>query len=143
MTTPPSPLQPGAKATVTQAVGEPQLAAAFAVDADETYPRVLATPAMVALLERACARLLAPLLGPDQLSVGAAVDVTHLAPTALHEVVTAEAIFRSQAGPLYWFDVTVRDAAGLVGQGRHARAIVSATMVAVKAEARRHSPATA
>lgn len=138
MTTPQNPLLPGAKATVDQAVAEQHLASAYAVDPGESYPAVLATPAMLALLERACAKLLAPLLAADQLSVGAAVDITHIAPTALNETVTAEAVFRAREGQLYWFDVSVRDAAGLVGQGRHARAIVSATMVAVKSEARRH-----
>ena len=143
MNHPPYALQAGEKAAISQAVSNAHLASAYAVSAGETYPSVLATPAMVALMERACAKLLAPLLQPDQLSVGAAIDITHSAPTALHETVTAEAVFRAREGQLYWFDVRVHDAAGVVGQGRHARAIVSATMVAVKSEARRHSAVAA
>lgn len=143
MNLPQNPLLPGAKATAAQAIAPPHLASAYAVDPGENYPPVLATPAMVALLERACAKLLVPLLAADQLSVGAAIDISHIAPTAQGETVTAEAVFRTREGPLYWFDVAVRDAAGLVGQGRHARAIVSATMVAVRAEARRHQSVSA
>lgn len=92
---------------------------------------------MVALLERACAKLLGPLLKPDQLSVGAVVNISHTAPTALGELVVAEATFQNKDGHLYWFDVALRDAHGPIGQGRHARAIVSETMINIKAEARR------
>jgi fluoroacetyl-CoA thioesterase len=132
-----SSLKPGAQARVELTVEAHHLASAFAISPDESYPSVLATPAMVGLLERACASLLKPLLKPDQLSVGAVVNISHTAPTALGEVVCAQAIFQNQEGHLYWFDVVVSDASGTVGQGRHARAIVSETMINNKSEARR------
>lgn len=131
-------LKPGAQETVEQTVAEHHLASAFAVTAEESYPPVLATPAMVALLERACAKLLVPLLKLNQLSVGAVVNVSHIAPTALNELVRAEATFQNKEGHLYWFDVVISDASGVVGKGRHARAIVSETMIKIKSEARRH-----
>ena len=65
------------------------------------------------------------------------MHVSHIAPTALNELVKAEATFQNKEGHLYWFDVVVSDASGLVGQGRHARAIVSETMIKIKSEARR------
>ncbi|APW37317.1 hypothetical protein RD110_09030 [Rhodoferax koreense] len=133
-------LQSGAQVAIDQTVTPGDLASEYAVTSGENYPSVLATPAMLALLERACAQLLQPLLKPDQLSVGAAVEITHTAPTAVGETVRAEARFSHLDGRLYWFDVTVRDAAGLIGQGRHARAIVSQTMVSVRAETRRAAP---
>ena len=139
MTLPYPELKNGSRTLVEQLVETRHLASEYAEAAGESYPAVLATPAMVALLERACAKLLAPLLKPDQLSVGAVVNISHTAPTAVGERVVAEAIFQSQDGHLYWFDVALRDAHGPIGQGRHARAIVSNTMITVKSEARRAS----
>ncbi|RYX94426.1 MAG: thioesterase [Comamonadaceae bacterium] len=127
----------GSRTLIEQVVETRHLASEFAETAGESYPAVLATPAMVALLERACAKLLAPLLKPDQLSVGAVVNISHTAPTALGEVVVAEATFEGKDGHLYWFEVALRDAHGPIGQGRHARAIVSDTMIKIKSEARR------
>ncbi|MDO9403226.1 MAG: thioesterase [Polaromonas sp.] len=137
MTSPHAELKTGARTLVEQVVAQHHLASEFAESAGESYPAVLATPAMVALLERACAKLLGPLLKPDQLSVGAVVNISHTAPTALGELVVAEATFQNKDGHLYWFDVALRDAHGPIGQGRHARAIVSETMINIKAEARR------
>src|SRR5512139_1340211 len=49
--------------------------------------RVYATPAMVALIERASVLLLAPHLPPGQSSVGVAIHLRHLAPTPLGRTV--------------------------------------------------------
>jgi fluoroacetyl-CoA thioesterase len=136
------PLTPGSETSLEQIVETKHLASAYAIAADESYPNVLATPAMVALAERTCARLLEPLLEPGRMSVGAVVRITHSAPTALHEKVRASATFNRKDGPLYWFDVVVTDAAGVVGEGQHARAIVNEEMVRSKSEARRAPPST-
>ena len=48
----------------------------------EDYPAVLATPIMIAQMERACAKLLAALLEPGQLSVGVKVAIAHFNPSA-------------------------------------------------------------
>lgn len=119
--------QPDPKATETVhgVVSEAMTAAAFAVDAGENYPRVLATPFLIADLERACAKLLEPLLGEEQLSVGAHIDIRHTAPTPVGGAYTCRATFASYAPPLYWFDVVAEDSLGVIGKGRIARAIVN------------------
>ena len=86
---------------------------------------VLATPFLIADLERACAKLLAPLLSEGQLSVGAYIDVRHVAPTGLGGKYTATATFKELDGSLFWFEVRAVDAAGTIGAGRIARAIVN------------------
>jgi predicted thioesterase len=79
---------------------------------------------MVALMERAAARLMQPLLGPGELSVGVQLDVRHAAPTPAGARVRAEARFVGLEGKLYRFEVVAFDPAGEIGRGVHTRAIV-------------------
>lgn len=126
-------LKPGDTAIVENVVRETMLAAAFFVDApDEKFPAVLATPFLIADLERACARLLEPLLSKGQLSVGAHIDVRHIAPTGLGGHYRARATFVEEKAPLYWFDVIAEDAVGVIGKGRIARAIVSEAAITAR-----------
>jgi predicted thioesterase len=118
-------LKLGANATLTCTVTKDRTAASFAVNDGERYPAVLATPFLIADLERACASLLEPLLGEGQLSVGAHIDVRHMAPTGVGGSYTASATYAGAEGVLFWFDVSAEDAAGTIGKGRIARAIVN------------------
>ncbi|MEM9778273.1 MAG: hotdog domain-containing protein [Pseudomonadota bacterium] len=102
----------------------------------EQLPPVFGTPFMIADMERACAALLAPHLAPGKVSVGARIEVSHLAPTALGETVTATARFQGRAGPLYWFEVWAEDGNGRIGEGRIARAVVDQVALLAKARAR-------
>lgn len=115
---------PGQAARVENVVTEACTAAAFAQDPGERFPAVLATPFLIADLERACALMLTPLLKPGQLSVGAQIDVRHLAPTGVSGRYTAHAVFVEKSGPLFWFDVRAEDSVGPIAKGRIARAIV-------------------
>ncbi len=117
-------LHEGQTSAVRMTVGEAMTAARFAKDAGEAYPSVLATPVLVAEMERACAGLMALVLKPGQLSVGAKIDVSHQAPTPVGAQVTTHAKFLNQAGPLFWFEVWAEDPGGTIGRGKHARAIV-------------------
>ena len=56
-------------------------ARALSLESGDEFPEVFATSRMIALMELAAARLMRPLLGDDQLSVGVGVDVRHLAAT--------------------------------------------------------------
>ena len=108
-----------------RSVVTPALTARALADRDaELLPQMFATPFMIALMERACAQLLAPLLKPGELSVGARIEVSHLAPTAIGSVVVCSARFVETQGPLYWFDVWAEDDRRRIGKGRIARAIV-------------------
>ena len=127
----------GSVGEVVLTVTPSDTAARFGLEAGETYPEVLATACMIREMERAAARLMRPLLGPGQLSVGVRVEVGHLAPTPVGGVVTTRARLTAREGRLYWFDVWAEDAGGTIGRGRHARAVIDEARLLAAAEARR------
>ncbi len=126
-------LDPERVETVALTVEPSMTADAFARDPDERYPLVLATPVMVAEMERACAALLRPLLQAGELSVGARLEVAHVAPTPVGGRVRTSARFTGREGVLYWFNVWSEDAGGKIGQGRHARAILPQSAIESRA----------
>jgi predicted thioesterase len=109
----------------TLVVGPQDLASSISNDTGDDFPPVLATARMVALMEIAASRVLVPLLGPGELSVGVTVDITHTAPTPLGAEVTATARYAGREGKLFLFQVSAADPGGEVGRGWHKRAIVS------------------
>ena len=114
-----------ATGTAEWVVGEADLASALPIETDDEFPPVFATARMIGLMEIAAARVLQPLLGPGELSVGVTVDVSHTAPTPLGAQVTATARYAGREGRLFLFEVSVADPGGEVGRGWHKRAIVS------------------
>ncbi|MEM8854836.1 MAG: hypothetical protein AAGD34_14130 [Pseudomonadota bacterium] len=130
------PLEIGATTTLDGTVPPARTAAALATDS-EKLPPVFGTPFMIADMERACAVLLSPLLGPDDVSVGARIEVSHNAPTPEGATVRAGARFTGREGPLYWFDVWAEDGGGTIGEGRIARAILPEGKLISRAEKRR------
>jgi predicted thioesterase len=92
---------------------------------DETFPAVIATTRMIALMEMAGARVLKPLLQQGEMSVGVTVDIIHSAATPIRAKVTATANYRGRDGKLFVFDVSAHDPAGEIGRGTHKRAIIS------------------
>jgi predicted thioesterase len=121
--------EPIAVAEFRFVVTKRDLASELSDDPAETYPAVLATTRMVALMELASGRCLLPLLEPGECSVGVGVDVRHTAPTAPGVTVTARARYVGRDGKLYRFAVEAHDEAGLIGSGTHTRAIVSETRI--------------
>jgi predicted thioesterase len=115
--------------TATLVVGPQDLASSISSEAGDEFPLVLATARMIALMEVAAARVLKPFLGPGELSVGVTVDVSHNAPTPLGAQVTATARYLRREGKLFLFEVSVADAGGEVGRGKHRRAIVSSELL--------------
>jgi fluoroacetyl-CoA thioesterase len=67
----------GSTATLNRLVGTQDLASAFGNDFDEKYPDVMSTPAMLGLMERACAEIMRGELKDGQLSVGVNTQLTH------------------------------------------------------------------
>jgi len=92
---------------------------------EERFPEVLATAKMIALMELAAARLMAPLLEAGELSVGVHVNVTHIAPVPAGALVTVSAEYLGKPADFYEFEVRLEDAAGIAGAGTHGRAIVA------------------
>jgi predicted thioesterase len=111
--------------TATLVVGPQDLASSISSQTGDEFPPVLATARMIALMEIAAGRVLQPLLGPGELSVGVTVDISHTAPTPPGAEVIATARYAGREGRLYLFEVSVVDPGGEVGRGWHKRAIVS------------------
>ena len=98
---------------------------------------VLATPALVALMEHAACQALEGMLDEGITTVGTKMDVDHVAATPVGMEVWAEAILTAQEGRGYTFDITAYDASGVIGKAKHQRVSVKAEKFIAKAEAKR------
>ena len=114
-----------ATATASLIVGPDDLASSLPIEMGDQFPSVLATARMVALMEIAAARVLQPLLGPGELSVGVTVEISHTAPTPPGAEVTTTARYAGREGKLFLFEVSATDPGGEIGRGWHKRAIVT------------------
>jgi fluoroacetyl-CoA thioesterase len=86
--------------------------------------RVLATPWMIAFMERTARMLLAERLPPGYSSVGVHVDVRHLAPTPVGAEVRARAEIHSIDGSRVNFTVQAWDGQEKIGEGAHQRVVI-------------------
>ena len=86
---------------------------------------VLATPIMIALMEEAGRHAVEPLLEPGYLTVGASLEVKHLAPTPLGMKVIARAELLAVDRRMLTFRVEAHDEREKVGEGTHVRAIIN------------------
>ena len=130
-------MSPGTESSISITVQDRDLASALAFDTADQFPPVFATSRMIALMELAAARGMAPLLNDGELSVGVTVDIAHGAPTPPGSTVRAVATFREMDGKLFVFDVAAFDDAGEIGRGTHKRAIVATERLLAGAEKRR------
>lgn len=85
---------------------------------------VFATPAMVALMEKAAWECVQPYLEDGQGTVGTLMNVKHLSATPLGDTVTAEAVLTEIDGRKLVFEVRASDSVGIIGEGEHERFIV-------------------
>lgn len=85
---------------------------------------VFATPAMVALMENAAMKAVAPHLPEGSTTVGAMMQTSHIKPSTPGETVTAEAVLQEVDGRKLTFRVTASDSEGTIGEGIHIRYIV-------------------
>jgi predicted thioesterase len=85
---------------------------------------VLATPGLIALLERAAVEALRGVLGDGETSVGTGVEIDHVSPTPVGWEVHAEAVLAGVNGRHLRFEVRAWDARGDVASGVHHRAVV-------------------
>ncbi len=116
----PVPVQPGLTASVSLVVSQADTAEAVG---SGDVP-VLATPSVVALCERASVAALEGVLAANETSVGSGVQVSHVAPSGVGEIVRAEATLERVEGRRLTFTVSVTDSRGLVAAGKVARVIV-------------------
>jgi len=98
---------------------------------------VFSTPSMVALMEEAAVRSVAPYLDEGQSTVGTAIDVRHTAATPVGMTVTCESRLTGVDGRRLTFAIRAYDEKGEVGSAAHVRAIVDAARFQAKADAKR------
>jgi fluoroacetyl-CoA thioesterase len=113
-------IRPGLKGEVSLVVGEEHTARHLGSGG----AKVLATPQMVLLMERAGVAAVDPLLPDGYRTVGARVDVRHLAPTPVGFQVKATAELIEVQGRHLIFHVQADDGTELIGEGTHERVII-------------------
>ena len=98
---------------------------------------VLATPVMIARMEEAAWRAVAPELPEDSGTVGTHMDVKHVSPTPVGMTVTCACELTEIDGRRLVFRITMSDEAGEVGHGTHERFLVGKERFMEKAEKKR------
>ena len=86
---------------------------------------VLATPAIMALMENAAMLAVADYLPEGCTTVGGQISATHLKPTPVGETVTANAMVTRVDGKKIEFKVEAHCGDTLLGEGTHLRFIVN------------------
>jgi fluoroacetyl-CoA thioesterase len=86
--------------------------------------RVLSTPMLIAHMEGISHRLLAKHLPEGYSSVGIHVDMRHLAPTPLGDVVRVQTEVLSVDGSTVAFAVQAWDSTEVIGECRHERYVI-------------------
>ncbi len=115
------PVKPGLSAELSFTVGEGDTAEALG---SGEVP-VLGSPRVLAMVEAATLKALTGQLGPGETSVGVKIQVEHVAPTAVGNVVTAEATVEKINGRRITFTVSARDERSLIAAGRVTRVVVN------------------
>lgn len=85
---------------------------------------VFASPMMIALMERAAVECLAAHLRAGEISLGTHLDIAHRRASPLGATIEATAELIAVDGRVLTFRVEARDERGMIGDGRHTRAVV-------------------
>ena len=86
---------------------------------------VLATPAMMALMENAAMLAVASALEEGDTTVGGHIESSHLRPTPVGAEVSATAILEKVEGRKLYFKIIAHQGDVVIGEGTHLRFIVS------------------
>ena len=97
---------------------------------------VFATPAMIALMERAAMDAVKERLEPGQGTVGTELCVSHMAATPVGLAVRAESELTEIDGRMLTFQVSAWAGEELIGRGTHRRCIVQNERFLAKANAK-------
>lgn len=130
-------MEAGIKGHYEFTVTEEQLA----VNVGSGIVRVLATPMMVAAIEKTASESVAPRLAEGSTTVGTKIDVTHCAatPAGMKVHVETELTAVSPNGRGLTFHVAAYDEKGLIGEGTHERVVVYKDRFEQKAEAKKNA----
>jgi fluoroacetyl-CoA thioesterase len=85
---------------------------------------VLATPAVLAMMEEAACAAIRPALRAGQTTVGTRVELEHLAPSKIGATVDVTSELTSVDGRTLEFACETREADRVVARARHARVVV-------------------
>ncbi|MBE0409290.1 MAG: thioesterase family protein [Anaerolineales bacterium] len=99
--------------------------------------KVLATPWMIAFMERVSHRMLAEHLSEGYSSVGAMVTVRHLAPTPIGSPIRVQAEITEVDFPKVKLVITAWDGKEQVGTGDHLRVVIEEASFHQRIEAKR------
>ncbi len=116
--------------------GANEMAKAQRLGSDDEFPEVWATSRMILLMEIAATRLMKPIVGLGNMSVGVGINIRHIAATPVDSKVRARATYTGRDGKLYTFTIDAFDGGGKVGEGDHTRAIISTERLLAGAAAR-------
>lgn len=97
---------------------------------------VLATPAVAALIEKACWQAVAPELEPGKGTVGTRLALAHTAPTPVGMTVRCDCTLTAVDGRRLTFTARVCDAAGEVAHAEHERVVIDNDRFTAKAQAK-------
>lgn len=101
--------------------------------------KVLATPMLVALMEKTCNDAMLPLLDAGQGTVGTHIDISHCAATPIGMRVWCECELVEVDRRRLLFEVKAFDDCGLVGEGRHERFVIDMAKFQAKVDAKKES----
>lgn len=85
---------------------------------------VLATPALIAMVENTAKELLAKELSPEETSVGTKIDTSHIHPSKVGAEITVNVKLEDKVRTKVDFSFDVYDGPELIAMGTHRRAVV-------------------
>ncbi|ACL74474.1 thioesterase family protein [Ruminiclostridium cellulolyticum] len=97
---------------------------------------VFATPAMIALMEKAASMAVQPYIGESSSTVGTMIDVKHIAATPIGMNVAARAELIEIDGKKLIFSVEAFDGKDKIGEGRHERFIINTQKFITKVDSK-------
>lgn len=125
-------LSPGLRATLEETVTEERTAERIGSGDVPVY----ATPILLALVERAAVAAVSGALEAGSTTVGARIELDHLAPTPVGRTLAATVTLEAVEGRRLLFSFEVTDDAGPVARGRHLRVVVDRDRFLESARAR-------
>ena len=125
-------LKVGLKNSAEKIVGEND--SALAVGSGSL--KVLATPIMLAVMEKSAADLIEKILPEEFTSVGISLDIKHTAPTPIGMKIFAQAEIIAVEGKKIIFEIVANDECGEIGRGTHERFIVDRKKFQSKADSK-------
>jgi predicted thioesterase len=120
-----------------QFVVEPKHAIDFA---DGGMPAVLSTPWLIWFLEHAARDAVLPFLDPGESTVGAFLEVRHLAPTPLGETVVCRARVVQADGAVVSFQLEAHDEHEVIGRGLHKLCVINVDRFAQRVHRKKGNP---